>query len=67
MLDDDLQTVGEKGNLDVSIGAVFQRMINGAYAEFTFERSKNRFDLQTVGEKDNQDVSLGAMFCVNST
>jgi hypothetical protein len=38
MLDDDLQTVGEKGNLDVSIGAVFQRMINGAYAEFTLER-----------------------------
>jgi len=38
MLDDDLQTVGEKGNLDVSVGAVFQRMVNGAYAEFALER-----------------------------
>jgi hypothetical protein len=35
MLEDDLQTVGEKGNLEVSIGAMFQWMVNGAYAEFT--------------------------------
>jgi hypothetical protein len=40
-----LQAVGEKGDQNVRVGAMFQLMIDGTYAEFTLERSKYRFDL----------------------
>jgi hypothetical protein len=40
-----LQAVGEKGDQNVRVGAMLQLMADRAYAEFTFERSKYRFDL----------------------
>jgi hypothetical protein len=42
MLEGNLQTLGEKGDQNVRVGAMFQLMVDGAYAEFALERSKNR-------------------------
>jgi hypothetical protein len=40
-----LQAVGEKGNQNVSVGPMLQLMVDGAYAEFTLERSEDRFEV----------------------
>ena len=40
-----LQAVGEKGDQNVRLGAMLQLMADRPCAEFTFERSKYRFDL----------------------
>ena len=40
-----LQAVSEEGDQNVSVGAMLQLMVDGAYAEFTLERSEDRFDL----------------------
>src|SRR5258708_4144404 len=40
-----LQAVNEKGDQNVRVGAMLRLMADRAYAEFTLERSKYRFDL----------------------
>jgi hypothetical protein len=40
-----LQTIGEKGDQNVRVGAMLQLMADGADAKFAFERFKYRFDL----------------------
>src|ERR1700680_1979394 len=45
MLQRHLQAVGEKGKQNVRVDAMLQLMADGAYAEFTLERSEDRFDL----------------------
>ena len=45
LLQRDLQAVGEKGNENVSVGAMLQLMVDGAYPEFTLERAEDRLDL----------------------
>src|ERR1700680_2248153 len=58
MLQSDLQAVGEKGNQNVSVGAVLQLMIDGAYAKFTLERSEDRFDLRQLHVASPQDTGV---------
>ena len=43
-----LQAVGEKGDQNVSVDAMLQLMVNGAYAKVAFERPKYRFDLRQL-------------------
>src|SRR5712671_7190802 len=45
MLQRHLQAVSQKGDQNVRVGAMFQLMIDGTYAEFALERSEDRFDL----------------------
>src|SRR6202035_2964249 len=58
LLQRDLQAVGEKGNQNVRVGAVLQLMVNGAYAEFTLERSEDRFDLRQLYVARPQDTGI---------
>ena len=48
MLQRDLQTVGQKRNQDVRVGAMFELMIDRADAQFALEGSKHRFDLRQL-------------------
>src|ERR1700683_532798 len=58
MLEGDLQTVGEKSDQNVRVGAMFQLMVNRAYAELTLERSKNRFDLRQLNVARPQHAGI---------
>ena len=45
LLQSDLQAVGEKGNQNVRVGAMFQLVVDGAEAQFALERPEYRFNL----------------------
>ena len=58
MLQGDQQAVGQKGDQNVSVGAMLQLMLDGAYAEFTLERAEDRFDLRQLHVARPQDAGI---------
>ena len=58
MLQGYLQAVGQKGDQNVSVGAMLQLMIDGTYAEVVFERPKYRFDLRQLYVARPKDAGI---------
>ena len=42
------------------VGAMLQLMVDGAYAEFTLERSEDRFDLRQLHVARPQDTGIAS-------